>query len=337
MMLRRVVSGGQTGVDRAALDVAAELGFESGGWCPAGRWAEDGPIDRRYPLAETPSADPEERTRLNVRDSDATLVLVPGEGPAPSPGTNLTIEEAGRQSRPIFVLRIPGSAPADAARWIDEHKIRTLNIAGPRESEAPGLHAAASEVLRAVLTPFRPRQTLRLFVAIPLPDHWKDALARLQQREVPLRWARPARMHLTLRFIGDVDEAGCEAVREALKAVRGNAFALRVSGLGAFPSPARAHVVFARADGGPELFRLQRVVAAAVDAATGMREDKPFRPHITLARADPRDPTPARRFLDEHAAFSLEPWRVDRFHLYHSRLRPSGAEHEVLEAVPLHG
>ena len=81
-LLRRVVSGGQTGVDRAALDVAIALGFAHGGWCPAGRLAEDGPIDARYPLRETPSADPSQRTEWNVRDSDATLVLT-GAGARP--------------------------------------------------------------------------------------------------------------------------------------------------------------------------------------------------------------------------------------------------------------
>ena len=70
-----IVSGGQTGVDRAALDAALALGMRCGGWCPAGRWAEDGPIDPRYPLRETPSGDPAQRTEWNVRDSDATLIL----------------------------------------------------------------------------------------------------------------------------------------------------------------------------------------------------------------------------------------------------------------------
>src|SRR5215217_2323846 len=92
----KIVSGGQTGVDRAALDVALELGIECGGWCPAGRQAEDGPIDARYPLRETPSADPAQRTEWNVRDSDATLLLTTG---AASPGTELTREVARRLGR----------------------------------------------------------------------------------------------------------------------------------------------------------------------------------------------------------------------------------------------
>ncbi|HLF11639.1 MAG TPA: putative molybdenum carrier protein, partial [Gammaproteobacteria bacterium] len=87
----RIVTGGQTGVDRAALDAALELGLACGGWCPKGRWAEDGEIPPRYPLKETTSTDPARRTRANVRDADATLVLTDGE---PTGGTRLTMSVA---------------------------------------------------------------------------------------------------------------------------------------------------------------------------------------------------------------------------------------------------
>lgn len=145
-MRMKIVSGGQTGVDRAALDVALEMGMECGGWCPAGRWAEDGPIDRRYPLAETPSPDPAQRTEWNVRDSDATLVLT---GDGRSAGTELTREAARRLGRPVFTCA--AASPPDAAafqRWMEMHRVRTLNVAGPRESESPGIHAAARDILR---------------------------------------------------------------------------------------------------------------------------------------------------------------------------------------------
>ncbi|HET7463135.1 MAG TPA: putative molybdenum carrier protein [Longimicrobium sp.] len=142
----KIISGGQTGVDRAALDLALELGMECGGWCPAGRWAEDGPIDARYPLRETPSADPAERTGWNVRDSDGTLLLTGGA----SPGTELTRDIAQRLDRPVFTW------PADAAedvglfrRWLHVYAVRTLNVAGPRESEAPGIYLQARRILRS--------------------------------------------------------------------------------------------------------------------------------------------------------------------------------------------
>src|SRR3990172_4511968 len=97
----RIVAGGQTGVDRAALDAALGLGLPCGGWCPRGRKAEDGPIDPRYPMEETPSDDYAERTEWNVRDADGTLVLTRGE---PSGGTAFTIATARRGRSPLLVL-----------------------------------------------------------------------------------------------------------------------------------------------------------------------------------------------------------------------------------------
>ncbi|HEX2204778.1 MAG TPA: putative molybdenum carrier protein [Longimicrobium sp.] len=146
----KIVSGGQTGVDRAALDVALELGLSCGGWCPAGRRAEDGPIDARYPLAETPSADPAQRTEWNVRDSDATLVLTGG----PSAGTERAREAARRLGRPVYTFSAGGPPDVGAfRRWLQLYRVRTLNVAGPRESESPGIHAAALATLRALLDP----------------------------------------------------------------------------------------------------------------------------------------------------------------------------------------
>jgi hypothetical protein len=137
----KVVSGGQTGVDRAALDAAQAAGLACGGWCPRGRKAEDGAIAASYPLHETPSDDYAERTEWNVRDSDATLVLTRGQ---PSPGTALTIDLARRLGRPVLVLDL-GDAPEPAAvrRFVDETAVGVLNVAGPRESQRPGIGAEA--------------------------------------------------------------------------------------------------------------------------------------------------------------------------------------------------
>jgi hypothetical protein len=144
-----LVSGGQAGVDRAALDVAMERGMPSGGWCPAGRWAEDGPIDARYRLRETPSADPAQRTEWNVRDSDGTAVLTTS---AHSEGTDLTQQIARRLGRPVYLCHLDTLPDPDAFRgWLQIHKIRTLNVAGPRESESPGVYASACAWLRASL------------------------------------------------------------------------------------------------------------------------------------------------------------------------------------------
>ena len=133
----KIVSGGQTGVDRAALDVSLRLGIPCGGWCPRGRRAEDGTIPSRYPLAETPDARYPQRTLWNVRDSDGTLVLHAGR---PRGGTALTLRLLGRQRKPALRLDLDAHPdPAELRRWIGAQGIRVLNVAGPRESESPGV------------------------------------------------------------------------------------------------------------------------------------------------------------------------------------------------------
>ena len=147
--IRRIVSGGQTGVDRAALDVALELGLERGGWCPRGRRAEDGPIPARYPLRETASREYPVRTEWNVRDSDATPLLHEGRK---GRGTALTARCARTLVRPLMEVDLRRPPPAGAVReWLAAHGVRTLNVAGPRESEAPGIGDRAAALLRGVL------------------------------------------------------------------------------------------------------------------------------------------------------------------------------------------
>ena len=147
-MVKKVVSGGQTGVDRAALDVALTRRLACGGWCPSGRRAEDGPLDDRYPLTETASTEYAERTEWNVRDSDGTLVLHRGDL---SGGTAQTIAVAQRLGKPCYVLDLT-KAPQPSAihAWIERHKITVLNVGGPRESRAPGIYASASRFLEQV-------------------------------------------------------------------------------------------------------------------------------------------------------------------------------------------
>ncbi len=145
-----IVSGGQTGVDRAALDAALALGLAIGGWCPHGRWAEDGPIPGRYPLRETPSADPAQRTRWNVRDSDATLIL----SPAPlQGGTALTADAARQRGRPLLVVDPSSSIVDGPVAWLVRSVPPggTLNVAGPRASEAASIGALSEVWLRYVL------------------------------------------------------------------------------------------------------------------------------------------------------------------------------------------
>jgi hypothetical protein len=150
MMFSKIISGGQTGVDRAALDIALELGFPCGGWCPKGRRSEDGPIPERYPLRETVSSVYPERTRRNVLDSDGTLVLT--DGP-PTGGTALTIELANRHGKPCLVLDLADRPEPEAVRnWAQAHDVHVLNVAGPRASEKPGIYSQAAQFLRQTLT-----------------------------------------------------------------------------------------------------------------------------------------------------------------------------------------
>ena len=146
----RIVTGGQTGVDRAALEVALERGLACGGWCPRGRRAEDGEIDARFPLRETPSGDYAERTEWNVRDSDATLVLTRGE---PRGGTAFTVECALALGRPHRIVDLTADPDVDGVRaWLAERGVRVLHVAGPRESERPGIGAHARRFLEQVLS-----------------------------------------------------------------------------------------------------------------------------------------------------------------------------------------
>lgn len=145
---RRIVSGGQTGVDRAALDAALQAGIEVGGWCPKHRRAVDGRIDERYPLQETPLEEYSQRTTWNVRDSDGTLVLIDGE---PWGGTAFTIEEARRLGRPILVISPEKGDEELVRRWIAKHDIATLNVAGPRDDAEGSVYSAAYAFMRRLL------------------------------------------------------------------------------------------------------------------------------------------------------------------------------------------
>jgi len=139
--LTKIISGGQSGVDRAALDAALELGIPHGGWCPRGRLAEDGRIPSKYRLQETFSPDYTVRTRLNIRDSDGTLILYrePLEG-----GTALTWHKTLELEKPVLLVEL-GFPPVVEAflLWLRENSIHTLNIAGPRESQRPGISTEA--------------------------------------------------------------------------------------------------------------------------------------------------------------------------------------------------
>jgi len=146
----RIVSGGQTGADQAGLDWAISHGVSNGGWCPRGRRSEDGPIDPAYQLVETPSRKYLERTEWNVRDSDATAIFTLDQDL--DGGSRRTSDFAARLGKPWIHLR-PGVHPRFLARFLSARAVKTLNIAGKRESAQPGIHQFVMTFLSEALAP----------------------------------------------------------------------------------------------------------------------------------------------------------------------------------------
>ena len=150
------VSGGQTGVDRAALDAAIRLDIEYGGWCPKGRLDEKGIIPSEYSclteIEGTFTSDQDNfnaRTVKNIIDSDGTIIIVPS-WPLPEnikDGTILTIEEISRQDIPYYIINIENYDLNDCINWIRESGIEVLNVAGPRESNSLGIYSISESLL----------------------------------------------------------------------------------------------------------------------------------------------------------------------------------------------
>jgi Circularly permutated YpsA SLOG family len=143
--LVRIVSGGQTGVDRAALDAAITVGIQHGGWCPKGRRSEDGKIPAKYQVRETESSDYAQRTERNVLESDGTLILYRLRLQR---GTLLTSQLAIRHVKPVLRIRLDRPISIDRiVKWINNHAIKVMNVAGPRASSHPEIHQQAYDAL----------------------------------------------------------------------------------------------------------------------------------------------------------------------------------------------
>jgi hypothetical protein len=151
--LERIVCGGQTGADRAALDFAIEHNIPHGGWCPKGRLAEDGPLPNCYQLQETSTDDYRQRTEANVRDSDGTVLITVAT--TLSGGSLETFFLAKKSKKPLLHLaqeQPGGDSPGEKLRrFIADNGIRVLNVAGPRASEEPEVYRFVKEVLHKVL------------------------------------------------------------------------------------------------------------------------------------------------------------------------------------------
>jgi len=149
----KIISGGQTGVDRAALDAALELKLDCGGWCPKGRIAEDGVIAAHYPLQEMPHTSYSQRTRRNVLDSDATLIIYAGELEG---GTKQTLDYCYTHDKPCCLVDLAETDIDQAVTrintFIRECKVVILNVAGPRASKQPAIYDVARKIINDVLT-----------------------------------------------------------------------------------------------------------------------------------------------------------------------------------------
>ncbi|MBI9038972.1 MAG: putative molybdenum carrier protein [Bacteroidales bacterium] len=144
----KIISGGQTGVDRAALDFALKNGVNCGGWCPLGRKAEDGIISEKYPLLETKSSKYSERTKLNVKNSDGTLLIF---DKILDKGSILTKNMADEYHKSIFLYDLSANIESsEIKKWMHSNKINVLNIAGPRESNSIGIYLKTYKLLSEI-------------------------------------------------------------------------------------------------------------------------------------------------------------------------------------------
>jgi len=150
MRLRRIISGGQTGVDRGGLEAAMELGLEHGGTCPAGRRAEDGMIPERYVMEEHWNSAYPPRTKKNVADADATLILTLGTHV--TAGTRLTARLAQESGKPWLAVNMESpQAVEKLLTWLQEVEPEVLNVAGARESKFRGIQRTAAAFLSIVI------------------------------------------------------------------------------------------------------------------------------------------------------------------------------------------
>ncbi|MDX3907378.1 MAG: putative molybdenum carrier protein [Pigmentiphaga sp.] len=151
--VQRIISGGQTGADRAALDFAIQHGYQHGGWAPSGRGAEDGPIPLKYQLTELADGGYRQRTKRNVAESNGTLIVNVG---ALDGGSLATQFFALRLGRACFLAQLDAGTMDNTAmrltQWLQVHDVRTLNVAGPRESKRPGIYDLTYKLLEMAST-----------------------------------------------------------------------------------------------------------------------------------------------------------------------------------------
>jgi len=152
MVLKKIVSGGQTGADRAGLDVAIDNDIPHGGWIPKGRRTEEGPLDPKYNLQQTNSRDWKPRTERNLRLSDGTIILT--YGPIQKRGgTALTVRLCEQFKKPCLYVDMNTDevVEEDITKWLQDNNIEVLNVAGPRASKEPNVYHDAYDMLETVV------------------------------------------------------------------------------------------------------------------------------------------------------------------------------------------
>jgi hypothetical protein len=151
-MIEKIISGGQTGADQAALDAAIKLGIPHGGWIPKGRMTEDGPLSDRYDLIEMPTESYPERTKKNIRESDGTLILSSGRLTG---GSEYTEKWVLKYDKPMLHIDLSSITPFDTAvlinDWIVEYDIKVMNVAGPRASKDSKIYQSTLDIIESVL------------------------------------------------------------------------------------------------------------------------------------------------------------------------------------------
>jgi RNA 2',3'-cyclic 3'-phosphodiesterase len=176
---------------------------------------------------------------------------------------------------------------------------------------------------------------MRLFFAIPLPHGARHALARLRSDVGEARWVGTDQLHLTVRFLGEVDEDVARRVIARVEAAALPSLRLAIRRVGVFGSRAKARVLFAAVEPPEPLGSLARTIEACVRAVGLAPEQRPFLPHVTLARFTRSEPARLAAFLERHAELALEPFDVPALVLYRSTLGASGATHQVLHRFAL--
>jgi len=176
---------------------------------------------------------------------------------------------------------------------------------------------------------------VRLFIAIELPAELKSALGRLRVDIPGARWVPPEQIHLTMAFLGEVEEDMLGPLMGELARIHSPAFRLRFSGTGCFPDRRRPRVLWIGLQPEAHLQQLAAKVRAALQPCGIPQEERPFSPHITLARLNMAPPRAADTFLDQQQKLKLPPFFVQEFSLFQSRLTPQGAQHTPLRGFPL--